>query len=41
VIAKLIEIFGKLDGEHYLATGNKDPFVRECTERDLTPSERG
>jgi hypothetical protein len=37
VIAKLIEIFGKLDAEHYLAAGNKDPFAREGTERDLEP----
>jgi hypothetical protein len=37
VIAKLIEIFGKLDAEHYLAAGNKDPFAREGTERDLQP----
>jgi hypothetical protein len=42
VIAKLIEIFGRIDAEHYLAAGNRDPFAKEGTEhRDLTPSGRG
>ena len=42
VIAKLIEIFGRIDAEHYLAAGNRDPFAAEGTEqRDLTPSGRG
>ena len=35
VIAKLIELFGRLDAEQYLAAGNKDPFAREGTERRL------
>jgi hypothetical protein len=42
VIAKLIEIFGRIDAAHYLAAGNRDPFEQEGTEhRDLTPSGRG
>jgi hypothetical protein len=42
VIAKLIEIFGRIDAAHYLAAGNRDPFEKEGTEhRDLTPSGRG
>jgi hypothetical protein len=42
VIAKLIEIFGKIDAEQYLTAGNRDPFEKEGTEHgDLTPSGRG
>src|SRR5258708_3280355 len=40
VIAKLIEIFGRIDAEHYLTAGNRDPFGKE-EHRDLTPSGRG
>ena len=42
VIARLIEIFGRIDAEHYLAAGNRDPFATQGTEhRDLTPTGRG
>jgi len=42
VIAKLIEMFGKIDAEQYLTAGNRDPFEKEGTEHgDLTPSGRG
>jgi hypothetical protein len=41
-IAKLIEIFGKIEAQEYLAGGNRDPFVKERTEQpDLTSSGRG
>ena len=32
IIAKLIEIFGRLDAESYLASGNRGPFEKEGTE---------
>ncbi len=38
-VAKLIEIFGRLDGEHFLATGKKGAFARE--ERRLEHASRG